>query len=70
MRSNAVSAPQRIYRFYSFDLARNAVTADFIKAASDEEAIAKVEAAGFGSKCEIWDEKRLVAQLEAERRTA
>jgi hypothetical protein len=65
-----VSVPEKIYRVYCFDIAPKSVTADFIKAASDEEAIAKAKAAGFGSKCEIWDGKRLVAQLEAERRTA
>ena len=37
---------------------------------SDEEAVAKAQAAGFGSKCEIWDGRRLVAQLEGERRNA
>ena len=65
-----MSAPSKIYRLYTFDLALSAVSADFIKAVSDEEAIAQTEAAGFGSKCEIWDGKRLVATLEAERRQA
>ena len=65
-----LSKPPKIYRVYSFDLARQAVTADFIKAASDEEAIAAAEAGDFGHKCEIWHERRLVAQLEAERRQA
>jgi hypothetical protein len=65
-----MSAPTKTYRLYAFDLARNEVTADFIKAANDEEAVAAVEAAGFGSKCEIWDGKRLVAQIEGERRQA
>ena len=65
-----MSAPNKIYRLYSFDLARSAVSADFLTAASDEDAIAQAEADGFGSKCEIWDGKRLVATLEAERRQA
>ena len=65
-----MSAPTKTYRVYAFDLARKEVTADFIKAANDEEAVAAVEAAGFGSKCEIWDGKRLVAQIEGERRQA
>ena len=65
-----MSSPQKIYRVYCYDGSLKAVTADFIKAATDEEAIAKAEAAGFGSKCEVWDGKRLVAQLEAERRQA
>ena len=65
-----MSAPTKTYRVYAFDLARKEVTADFIKARSDEEVVAAVEAAGFGSKCEIWDGKRLVAQIEGERRQA
>ena len=63
------SIPQ-VYRVYSFDLPRKAVEAEFIKAANDEEAIAIVEAGDFGSKCEIWHERRLVAQLAGERRQA
>lgn len=59
-----------MYRVYSFDLEHNRVTADFIKAADDAEAIAAAEAAGFGHKCELWHDRRLVAQLEAERRQA
>jgi hypothetical protein len=55
---------------YCFDIGRKTVTADFIKAASDEEAIAKAEEAYPGCKCEVWDSKRLVAQLEPERRQA
>jgi hypothetical protein len=65
-----VSAPKKTYRVYAFDLARKQVTADFMQAANDEEAVAAVGAGDFGSKCEIWDGKRLVAQLEGERRQA
>jgi hypothetical protein len=65
-----MSSPVKTYRVYCFDAAQKNVTADFIKAASDEEAIAKAEAAGYGTKCEIWDGSRLVAELESERRTA
>jgi hypothetical protein len=65
-----MSALARSYRVYWFDVEPRAVTADFVSAASDEEAIAKTRAAGFGSKCEIWDGRRLVAQLESERRLA
>lgn len=46
------------------------VTAELIEASSDDEAIAKAEALGYGSKCEIWDGNRLVAKLEDERRQA
>lgn len=65
-----MSSPQKAYRICCFDAALKIVTADFIKAASDEEAIAKAEAIGFGTKCEIWDGNRLVAELESQRRTA
>ena len=65
-----MSAPLKMYRVYCFDLARKVVTADFIKAANDDDAIAKAQASGFGTKCELWHEDRLVAQLDAERRQA
>ena len=65
-----MSSSPKIYRVYSFDLAQHAVTADFISAADDAEAIAAAQGADFGHKCEIWHERRLVAQLEAERRQA
>ena len=65
-----MSAPKKTYRVYCYDSASKIVTADFIHASSDGEAIATAEAKGFGSKCEIWDGKRLVAQLEGERRQA
>jgi len=64
-----MSDPQKKYRVYCYDAANKMVTADWIEAPSDEEVIARVEAAGFGTKCEIWEGKRLVARLEAERRT-
>jgi len=57
----------KTYKVYCYDIARTVVTADFITAATDEEAIATVRAAGFGTKCEIWDGRRLVAQLEEQR---
>ena len=65
-----MSAPKKTYRVYVFDLTRKHVSADFIKAADDAEAIELVEASDFGSKCEIWEGKRLVAQIEGERRQA
>ena len=65
-----MSTPLQVYRVYSFDLARKSVDADFIKAADDDAAIAAVEADGFGSKCEIWLGRRLVAQIDGERRQA
>jgi hypothetical protein len=65
-----VSELPKIYRVYSFDIERKAVSAEFVNAANDDDAIAKTKEAGFGSKCEIWEGKRLVAQLEEERRQA
>lgn len=65
-----MSSSLKTYRIYCYDALNQEVTADWIEALDDEEAIAKVEAAGFGSKCEIWEGKRLVAELEGERRQA
>ena len=65
-----MSSPKKTYRVYCYDRARKIVSADWIEAVSDEEAIARAEAAGFGDKCEIWDGNRMVAQLEDERRQA
>ena len=59
-----------IYRVYCYDAEHKVVTADWLKAASDEEAIAKAQMAGFSSKCEVWDGNRLVAELDEDRRTA
>jgi hypothetical protein len=59
-----------IYRLYRYDAANMAVTADFVRAASDEEAIASIPTAEFGAKWELWHGKRLVAQLESERKQA
>jgi hypothetical protein len=65
-----MSSPVKTYRVVCFDAALKIIVAEFIEAASDEEAIARREKAGFGSKCEVWDGHRLVAQLDAERRQA
>ena len=65
-----MSSPLKIYRVYSFDIARKEVTADFIHAASDEDAIARTESVDFAGKRELWDGRRMVAQIEGERRQA
>jgi hypothetical protein len=62
-----MSPPEKCYRVYCFDGAEMRLGGDFIRAATDEEAIAKAETAGFGTKREIWDGRRLVAQLDNER---
>lgn len=54
------------YRIYCYDSARRIVTQDWIEAVSDDDAIAKAVAMGFGTKCELWDRDRLVAQLGEE----
>jgi hypothetical protein len=64
------STPSNTYRLYRFEAANLVVTAEWIVAASDEEAIAKAEAACVDSKCELWDGDRLVAQIEPERQQA
>ncbi len=61
-----MSAARKIYRVYCYDAAHQIVTADWIDAGSDGEAIAEAKARGFASRCEIWDGKRPVAKLEAE----
>ena len=62
-----MSAPNKTYRVYCYDAVHKAVSVDLIDAASDEEAIAKAKEQGFGSRCEIWDGRRLVAELGEER---
>ena len=64
-----MSGQPKTYRIYRYDVGQKSVSADFIKAADDEDAIAQAEAHS-ASKCEVWDGKRLVAQLEGERRQA
>jgi hypothetical protein len=65
-----MSTPARTYRVYCFDRAHAIVTADWLDAATDEEAVAKARARGFGTKCEVWEHSRLVASLQDERRSA
>ena len=63
-----ISEPPTVYRVYCYDGSKMTLTGDLIQASSDEDAIAKAEARGFGSRCEIWDGNRLVAELQGERR--
>ena len=39
-----MSAPPKTYRIYCYDVGQKSVSADFIKAAHDEDAIAQAEA--------------------------
>lgn len=65
-----MSVPSTTYRVYCYDAVHKVVSVELIEAASDEQAIAAAQAAGFGSRCEIWDGRRLVAQLAEERQQA
>lgn len=58
-----MSHPPKTYRIYRFDASHMIVTADAIEAVDREEAVRLVEAMGYGSKCEIWDERELIAVL-------
>ena len=65
-----MSTSLKTYRIYTFDGVSRVVSADFIDAANDEGATAKIQADGFGTKCELWDGRRLVAQLDQDSRLA
>ncbi|NUR44645.1 MAG: hypothetical protein HOP91_00595 [Sphingomonas sp.] len=58
-----MSAFPKTYRVYRFNVARNDVVADFITATHDDDAVAKASE-GCASKCEVWEGRRLVAQLD------
>ena len=65
-----MSSTSTTYRIYCFDEANHIVTSDWLNAADDADAVAKAHERGFGSRCEIWHGRRLVAQLESERKQA
>lgn len=65
-----MSSSLKTYRVYCYDGANRVLSADWLEAADDADAIARATARGFGSKCELWDGRRLVATLEDERRRA
>jgi hypothetical protein len=60
--------PIKTYRLCRYDRANKIVTAEWLEAASDEEAVAKASAAGSGCKSELWDGERLIAGLGDEGR--
>jgi hypothetical protein len=60
----------KTYRVYCYDGVHKMVSVEEIHAATDQEAIAHAEAKGYGSKCEIWDGRRMVAQLGEQAKTA
>lgn len=66
-----MSTEPRNYRVYCYDASQKMLSADWIEAADDDGAIEAARAQGFGTQCEIWEGKRLVAQLaEEDRRSA
>lgn len=65
-----MSDPTKTYRVYCYDGVSRTVSGDWIEADTDDEAIAKATAAGFGTKCEVWHGNRLVAKLADEARSA
>ena len=66
----ALSTTPKSYRIYIYDRHKNDLSYDWLKADSDDAAIAAASAGGFGARCEIWDGRRLVAELDRERRQA
>jgi hypothetical protein len=65
-----MSAARKSYRVYCFDGSAMTLTGDLIEARDDAEALEIAKAQRFGSKCEVWEGDRLVAQLEDDRRLA
>ena len=55
------------YRYYCLDSRGQLHSAEWFEAASDEDAIAQVEARHPDALCEIWQGQRLVAKLSAMR---
>lgn len=62
--------PNTQYRYYCLDGTGRLHDAEWIRAASDEEAIAQIEAKHPGATCEIWQGKRLVAAITSDRMQA
>lgn len=56
--------PSNNYRYLCYDAAGNLHGPTAFSAASDEDAIAKIEAKHPHDLCEIWQERRLVATID------
>jgi hypothetical protein len=54
-----------VYKLYCYDGAGNIWVADWIEAASDEEAVAAARLMKAAVKCEVWQQDRLVATLDS-----
>ena len=55
------------YRYYCLDGIGHLYGADWFEAASDEDAIRKIEAKHPDALCEIWQRNRLVARVGPEK---
>ena len=62
--------PKAHYRYYCLDGGGRLHEADWVEAASDQDAVAKVLAMHPGSLCEIWLGNSLVARITPDRMTA
>ena len=63
-------SPRQTYRLYTFDGVQMILSNEIIEAASDEEALAAAHAADFATRAELWEGRRLVAAIEAQRQQA
>lgn len=55
------------YRTYCLDGANNVLSAQWIEADDDEAAIEMVKQQHDGHKCELWEGRRLVAEVDLRR---
>jgi hypothetical protein len=62
--------PRQSYRYYCLDEFGELHNAEIFEAASDDEAIAKVEAEHPEANCEIWQGRRLVGSVSPKLRRA
>lgn len=61
---------ERNYRVYCHDGVNKVVSAEWVDAQTDDEAIALVQARYSEYDCELWDGRRLVAKIDSNRRSA
>jgi len=62
--------PAENYRYYCLDGAGHLHDAAWFAAESDEQAVEQIGARHPDSKCEIWQDSRLVATISPDRRSA
>jgi hypothetical protein len=58
-----LTMPPEPYRYYRLDQAGNLFSAQTVDADSDQDAIAQIEGKHPKERCEIWQGRRLVAEL-------